>query len=606
MEKSEPTLVPEWLKNSGNQSGSGSTSHLDDKSAPKLSRNNSFLSSNGHDFGRSSSSERTTSSYFHRSSSSNGSGNLRSYNSFGRNRRDRDWEKDRHDSLDKDKSVSGDSWHRGFSDSSGNTFSGKFEWDGLRRSQSAISGSNGDTWTKKVVTDSSSVGGNNTSGLLTKGTLVGNVNKTRFERNFPSLGTEERAVIPEVGRVPSPGLSSAIQSLPIGHAAAVGGEKWTSALAEVPVLLGSNGIGISSVQQFASTQPASGTTTSLNMAEAVAQGPSRAPVMPQISVGTQRLEELAIKQSRPLIPVTPSMPKTLVSNSSDKQKTKLGQQQHPITSLPINNSKGDTSKSSNAGKLHVLKPSREKNGVAPVVKDNSSPTSGINAVISTLPTAPSVAGAVVAKGSPNIPALNHKPVLTVLEKRTTSQAQSRKEFFNLVRKKSMAISTSVTDTDTENFSSVMDSGTAVSPPPSETSEKEDVPAPNTSQIDDAQSSANLSDDLLSEKRADVTCIDDTCIVPKYLDNGKNASMDPLFSEEEEAAFLRSLGWEENSDEGGLTEEEISAFLKDATKYNSKPALRILEVVQPKSIAPLDSQITGVSPGLSSSDAKLES
>lgn len=32
----------------------------------------------------------------------------------------------------------------------------------------------------------------------------------------------------------------------------------------------------------------------------------------QLSVKTQRLEELAIKQSRQLIPVTPSMPKALV------------------------------------------------------------------------------------------------------------------------------------------------------------------------------------------------------------------------------------------------------------------------------------------------------
>ncbi|KZV20788.1 hypothetical protein F511_30430 [Dorcoceras hygrometricum] len=601
MDKSEPTLVPEWLKNSGNQSGGGSTLHSDDKSAPKLSRNNSFMSSNGHDFGRSSSSEKTTSSYFHRSSSSNGSGNLRSYNSFGRNRRDRDWEKDRYDSQDKDKSVSGDRWHRVFSDSSGNSFSGKFEWDGLRRSQSATSGPHGDTWTKKVVTDSSSAGGNNTNTLLTKGAPGGGVTKTRFERNFPSLGSEERAVIPEVGRVPSPGLSSAIQSLPIGTAAAVGGEKWTSALAEVPVIVGSNGIGVSSVTQSASTQLASSTTTTLNMAEAVAQGPSRSPAMPQISVGTQRLEELAIKQSRQLIPVTPSMPKTLVSNSSDKQKTKLGQQQHSINSLPINHSKSDMSKSSsNVGKLHVLKLTREKNGVAPVVKDNLSPTTAVNAVSSTLLTSPSVTGAVASKGPPNMPVLNRKPSLAVLEKRNTSQAQaqSRKEFFNLVRKKSMAISTSATDA--ENFSSV-DSGHAVSPPPSETSEKEDVPAPNTSQIDDAQSSASLSDDLFPEKRDDVTCPDDTCSMPKYLGNGMNASMDPLFSEEEEAAFLRSLGWEENSDEGGLTEEEISSFFKDATKYNSKPALRILEVVQPKFIAS-----SGISSGLSSSDAKLES
>jgi hypothetical protein len=35
-----------------------------------------------------------------------------------------------------------------------------------------------------------------------------------------------------------------------------------------------------------------------------------------VSVKTQRLEELAIKQSRQLIPVTPSMPKALVRELS--------------------------------------------------------------------------------------------------------------------------------------------------------------------------------------------------------------------------------------------------------------------------------------------------
>ena len=31
------------------------------------------------------------------------------------------------------------------------------------------------------------------------------------------------------------------------------------------------------------------------------------------------------------------------------------------------------------------------------------------------------------------------------------------------------------------------------------------------------------------------------------------------SEEEEAAFMRSLGWEENAEDGELTEEEINSF-----------------------------------------------
>ncbi|KEH38098.1 hypothetical protein MTR_2g461250 [Medicago truncatula] len=49
----------------------------------------------------------------------------------------------------------------------------------------------------------------------------------------------------------------------------------------------------------------------LNMAEALVHAPSRSQSIPQVSVKTQRLEELAIKQSRQLIPVTPSIPKAL-------------------------------------------------------------------------------------------------------------------------------------------------------------------------------------------------------------------------------------------------------------------------------------------------------
>ncbi|KAK4405063.1 hypothetical protein Sango_0512800 [Sesamum angolense] len=138
-----------------------------------------------------------------------------------------------------------------------------------------ISGKRGDTWHKKVGTDLNIASGNNTNGLPSKGSPIGGVNKTTFERDFPSLGAEQRAVIPEVGRVPSPGVSSALQSLPIAAPSS-------------------------------STSVALGSTTSLNMAEAVAQGPTRAQTTPQ------RLEELTIKQSRQLIPVTPSMPKPLV------------------------------------------------------------------------------------------------------------------------------------------------------------------------------------------------------------------------------------------------------------------------------------------------------
>ncbi|KAL0454426.1 UNVERIFIED_CONTAM: hypothetical protein Slati_0781800 [Sesamum latifolium] len=602
-----------------------------------------------------------------RSSSSNGSGHLRSHSSFGRNHHDRDWGKDAYDSRDKDKSVLGDRWHRDFSDAMGNTLLSKFERDGLRRSQSMISGKRGDTWHKKVGTDLNIASGNNTNGFPSKGSPIGGVNKTTFERDFPSLGAEERAVIPEVGRVPSPGVSSALQSLPIGTPTIIRGEKWRSALAEVPVLVGNNVTGISSVQQAApssSTSVALGSTTSLNMAEAVAQGPTRAQTTPQLSIGTQRLEELAIKQSRQLIPVTPSLPKPLeldiyfctpavssleketgnrweylskkcqdqfvylvsfyavcfmdegqASSSVDKQKTKVGQQQHVITSSLAGNQsprggpvKPDVSKTSNVGKLHVLKPVREKNGTTPVVKENLSPTSGSKLVSSPL-AAPSLSGSAATRGPPNNPVADRKPVLTVLEKRPTSQAQSRNDFFNSVRKKSMANSAFVADAAIAN-SSPVDTGLAVSPSFSDKlAETEIVVAPNTSgDRRDASSGVSLSGDNLSETRSDTACNGDVCDAQNYVSNGKkNHISDPIFSEEEEAAFLRSLGWEENADEGGLTDEEISAFFRDVTKYvDSKPSLKILQAVQPKILLPFDSHIGGISSGLNSPDAKLES
>ncbi|KAL8027435.1 hypothetical protein ABFS82_14G091900 [Erythranthe guttata] len=563
MERSEPTLVPEWLRNPGSLNGGGSASHSDGKNASKLVRNKSFVNSNGNDFGRSLSSDRTTSSYFRRSSSNNGSGNSRSHTSFGRKQHDT------YDSREKDKSVLGN--RRNFSDSFGNnTLSSKFEREGLRHSQSIDSAKHADTWHRKVTTNS---GRNNTDGLLTKNSPIGEVNKKTFKRDFPSLGTEDRTVIP------SPGLSSPIQSLPSCTSSLINGEKWTSALAEVPVSVGSHGNGILSVQELAPLSSAS-------MAEAVVQGPSRVQTAPQLSMGTQRLEELAIKKSKQLIPVTPSTPKTLVLNSTDKHKTKASQHNHPISSsLPVNQSprggptKADFSKASTTvGKLHVLKPMREINGV---VKDNSSASGSSKLTSSSTPAAPT-------RGPPNnhlVP--DHKPVITVLEKRPTSQAQSRNDFFNTVRKKSMAI-----------------------PSPSSSSEKlSDLvaavePAPNTppraggSGGDDESLGVGSCGDHLSETRGDL-------VISKNVRNGEKhpSTTDPVFSEEEEATFLRSMGWEENADEGGLTEEEISAFFRDVAKQyiSSKPCLKIL--------MPFGSHISsirGISSGPSSSDAKLES
>ncbi|XP_075511145.1 uncharacterized protein LOC142547003 [Primulina tabacum] len=563
MERSEPALVPEWLKNTGNLTSGNTTSNSGDHTAIKFARNKSFVNGNGHDLGRTS-----NSSHFHRSSNSNSSGQLRSYNSFGRNQRDKDWDKDTYDSPGKEKPSLGDRQYQDFS-----ALSVKFERDGFRRSQSMSSGKHGDTWHKKVPNDVRNSCGNTNNGVLTKGAPVGTEKIATFERDFPFLGAEERSLTPEVGRVPSPGLSTAIQSLPISSAT-IRGDKWTSALAEVPMSVGSNGTSLTSVQQ-ASASPvslSSGSCTTLNMAEAVAQGPHRSQSTSQISVGTQRLEELAIKQSRQLIPVTPSIPKIAVSASERHKNKAAGQQQYPVSSsLPSSNSprtgpmKDDFSKASNVGKLHVLKPVRERNGVTPIVKENASPTSGGKAASSTLFATLSGSASAVTRSPPNnpvTPSTDRKPVLTVLEKLPTSQARSRKDFFNLMKMKSMTNSFSVADSPTTNSSSVLDTCTAVSPSASDKLVPTGViTAPCTPLAGDTPLNLSIgTNSHLCREMDELTCNGDACDNP-----------DPLVPEEE-AAFLRSLGWEENSDEGGLTEEEINSFYKDVTKHiNSKPA-----------------------------------
>ena len=137
-------------------------------------------------------------------------------------------------------------------------------------------------WPRKATSDSSATNKSNHSsgnGLLSiVSTTVGN--KSAFERDFPVLGAEERQVGSEIGRVSSPVLSTAVQSLPVGIAAVTGSDGWTSALADMPVGVGSSAAGVAVSSQNVSAGSASiapATTTGLNMAETLAQGPSRAP-----------------------------------------------------------------------------------------------------------------------------------------------------------------------------------------------------------------------------------------------------------------------------------------------------------------------------------------
>ncbi|KAJ6681721.1 C-JUN-AMINO-TERMINAL KINASE-INTERACTING PROTEIN [Salix koriyanagi] len=569
MERSEPSFVPEWLKSTGTVSGAGSlahhfassSSHSDVPSLANLTRNKNFKNINDFDSPRSAFLDRTSSSNSRRSSS-NGSAK-HPYSSFSRSHRDKDRERD------KERSSFMDHWDRDSSDPLGSLLTNRIQKDTLRRSSSMVSRKHGELMPRRAASDLKNGSGNtHTNGnVLISGDSFGSSSqKAVFEKDFPSLGSEDRQGVPDIARVSSPGLSSSVQSLPVGSSALIVGEGWTSALAEVPAIIANSSTSSSSAAQtvVASSSGASSGMTGLNMAETLTQAPSRTRIAPQLSVQTQRLEELAIKQSRQLIPVTPSMPKNLVP-SSDKSKPKAGirpaemnmaakslQQQSSSLHLANQSSvgvqvKSDTPKISQ-GKLFVLKPGWE-NGVSPSPKDVASPTNTSSRTANSQLAAPSVPSAPVR--SPN------NPKLSLGERKPTSlnlnsgfggekRAQSRNDFFNDLKKKTAM-----------NTSSAADSAAVVLSPTSE----------NSCEVNKEVLSALTSPHAI-QNGAELTS------------NGGSLEEVQRFSEEEEAKFLRSLGWEENSGEDeGLTEEEINAFYQE--HVTKKPSLKVWRGMQQK-------------------------
>ena len=295
---------------------------------------------------------------------------------------------------------------------------------------------------------------------------------------------------------------------------------------------------------------------------------------------------------------------------SDKPKSKIGLQplhvvNHSQRGAPA---RPDVTKTSNVGKLQILKPSRERNGVSPTAKDSLSPTMGSRVANSPLAVTPSAAGTASLRSPRNNPTLasaDRRPsaALTAIEKRPTSQAQSRNDFFNLMRRKSSA----------NPPSAVLESGPAMSSHVSEKSDElitELVTAPITPKGRDVLSSdvsvldwsnettrddkthngnneargasQNDRDDKANNVNGDACDVskrdhsdevhdgnDDACDVSqKFLDDGMNhsSSDEALYPDEEEVAFLRSLGWEENGEDESLTEEEISAFYREVTTH----------------------------------------
>ncbi|CAK9168149.1 unnamed protein product [Ilex paraguariensis] len=593
MEKSEPALVPEWLRCTGSVIGGGTSSHHFASSSSHSgtdgflrTRNRSSRNVNDKDSPRAPFLDRPSLSNSRFSSGSTGS-TKHPYSSFTRSHRDKNRDKE------KDRSVIEDLWDHDSSDPLGNILGTRIEKTILMRSQSLVSRKPHEVLPQRAVDLKNGSNNNHSSGhdVLAGESVAGGIQKAAFEKDFPTLGTEEKQGVLDIGRVSSPGFSMAVQSLPVGSSGYSGGERWTSALAEVPAIIGSSGLTNSSVQQsIASPMPgASNAVAGPNMAHALSHNPSRACTTPQIPEKTQRFEELAIKQSRQLIPMTPSIPKALILNSFDKSKhlkaavstnemsvAAKSVQQQPYSSqtsqsLRSGQVRSDVPKTSHAGKFLVLKSVRES-GVSPMAKEVSSPTNnasgvaanGLLAWATSAPTAP-----FTSASTPKIPALEHKSADLVLNPRSSaekraslSQAQSRSDFFNLMRKK-----TSV------NASAILpDSSASLSFPSVEKSGKvfEGVSVPVSPRVTENGCLIPSNDESYEEAQ-------------RFSDVGeKNVHLNgaAVYPDEEEAAFLRSLGWEENAGEDeGLTEEEINAFYQEY--MNLRPSLKVCRGAQPK-------------------------
>ncbi|PIA47285.1 hypothetical protein AQUCO_01400155v1 [Aquilegia coerulea] len=607
MERSDPALVPEWLKSnlSGGNCLRKSSLHTDDHVNKQHTRSRYPFNNGGHESPRSVIAD---SSDFNRKVASNGSmrneKNLHSrpYSSFGWSRRDADVS----GHFNNERSFRQEQRDRY---SSTNSFPNRLEKDTLRRTQSMVSGKRADLWSREIAGDPR-IG--NENGFSNAGVAVaGSVQKTVLEKDHPSFfGAEERPGTPDIARAASPSLKlSSVQNFSYGASR----NGWTSALVEVPSIVGSNSMVHSSVHQHVparlSSTMAPSKTSGLNMAETLAQAPSRAHSDPQISLETQRLKELAIKQSRRLIPLTPLVPKLTVLNI-DKLKpgvrseinlaSKGGHQQLSSSqlaehSLRGGHTKSDTGKACPVGKLCVLKPAQDQSGSFFGEKESLTHSGSI---ANTLP--------VVAPSSTIAPprsvsngkhaAADHKasgsPVIyspTVEKRSMVSQAQSRNEFFNLMRKKSsMNFSAVSTDsTHVENTSKLtVEVSTAII---SET-DKYPIPNPSCCGLLTENGPNMASNGAISEESR------------SYSDNGDKITVEVIHLDEKDRAFLCSLGWDENAGGDALTEEEISAFKKEYMSL--KPSSKInCRIWQPQLPAPLISHLGNFeSDELSSSDS----
>ncbi|MED6209257.1 hypothetical protein PIB30_053074 [Stylosanthes scabra] len=503
MEGNEHSLVPQWLKSS-RVAGSQHTSPP--------------------------SSDRMTITHDGYERSRKGSGISRSYNSSVRGWHDREWEKDFDDIFDKDK-LFHRKYNHSHSDSVDSILSKKFEKDLLLRSQSMNSGSGRwrETHSPRTSGDRSNPLGNHAESNDMVTGVIGIKHKSLFEEEFPLLGAEDKHGGSEFGRVLS--SSSNNCSPPTGTSSEIIGNGLGLTPDEVPMTVGSSSMVLTMRQHtdLARTTSTPPSPMSLSMAETLVQGPSHAQTPPQSSIGTQKPEELVLKQSRLLIPMTPLSPRYLVPSPCEKSKVKTGQQQYPFS----------------------YSRSQELNGFSLAAKENSSPSR--SRVI-----CPTGATASTSVSSPSRSSSNNSipSERMALEKRPTFQTQSRSDFFKNLSKKS---SSRNSHSDVSRALEKSEGGTSTA----------------TSANSLAESSSVITEHAAAGGGKPL----------KFSSNGgQQYSTNSVLPPDEEIAFLHSLGWEESAGEDeGLTEDEIQDFYEKYLKLQSSSNISPTSTSKPDSI-----------------------
>ncbi|PPD93954.1 hypothetical protein GOBAR_DD09005 [Gossypium barbadense] len=284
-----------------------------------------------------------------------------------------------------------------------------------------------------------------------------------------------------------------------------------------------------------------------------------------------------------------------VHNSVDKSKAKpavrtsdmnitikSGQQQYSLThhgnqSPHSDHIKSDMPKTS--GKLLVLKPGWENGVSSPTHKDVASPTTNMSSrgttsqhAVAPVTSASSInsKNQKLSAGERKASTLNPVAGFTVEKKPSLAQTQNWNDFFNLLKKKTSMNSAA---------------------------EKSEV----SKEVVTASAPACANENHIAATSNGGTRHD----AKRFSDDGENymTSTSMVYPDEEEAAFLRSLGWEENSGEDeGLTKEIINAFYQEYMKL--RPSLKLCSSMLPKLAHTFATNLDGASEP-SSSDSVSE-